>query len=114
MGRPIEPVHGERFMVPAHLLDTTSPEEHYVLRVVGNDMAEEYICDGDYVVVQRRDPRPGELTVVLVGDEATVKRWYPEGAIVKLVPLCADKDPILVPFADARAQGVVVGLMRKF
>ena len=43
----------ERVTVPGHLLD---PEggEHYVLQVVGDNMVEELVADGDFVVVVRR------------------------------------------------------------
>ncbi len=44
-------------------------------------MIEEGIYDGDFVIVLRRDrAEPGEMVVALVGDDATLKRFYPEGA----------------------------------
>jgi len=101
-------------MVPAHLLGPKGGD-HYVLRVVGDSMVEESICDGDYVVVLRRErAHPGEMVVVLVGDEVTLKRWYPEGDHVRLQPANAAMRPVRVPLADVRVQGIVVGLMRKF
>jgi repressor LexA len=114
-GRPIEAVTGnERFMVPAHLLDPKGGD-HYVLRVVGESMVEEGIYDGDYVVVLRRErAQPGEMVVALIGDEATLKRYYPEGPMVRLQPANAAMKPIRVPAKDVRIQGIVVGLMRKF
>jgi len=115
-GRPIEAVSGgaERLSVPGHLL-TGSGGDHYVLRVVGESMVEEGIYDGDYVVVLRRErAEPGEMVVALIGDDATLKRFYPEGEMVRLQPANAAMKPIYVQAKDVRVQGVVVGLMRKY
>jgi repressor LexA len=114
-GRPIEAVSGdERVPVPRQLLDGPS-ERHYVLRVRGDSMIDEGIHDGDYVVVQQRsEATVGEMVVALVGDEATLKRYYPEGERVRLQPSSAHMQPIWVPARDLRVQGIVVGLMRRY
>jgi len=114
-GRPIEALAGsERVAVPGHLL-SGRPGDHYVLRVVGDSMIEEGIHDGDFVIVLRRDvAEPGEMVVALVGEDATLKRFYPEGPMVRLQPANPTMQPIRVPARDVRVQGVVVGLMRKF
>jgi repressor LexA len=114
-GKPIEAVQGnERVTVPGHLLSARGGD-HYVLRVVGDSMIEEGIHDGDFVVVLRRETvDPGEMVVALIGDEATLKRYYLEGATVRLQPANPTMQPIRVPARDVRVQGVVVGLMRKF
>ena len=65
--------------MPGHLLSPRGGD-HYVLRVVGDSMIDEGIHDGDFVIVLRRDlAEPGEMVVALVGDDATLKRFYPEG-----------------------------------
>jgi repressor LexA len=114
-GRPIEALSGnDRVTVPGHLLSPRGGD-HYVLRVVGESMIEEGIHDGDFVIVLRRDlAEPGEMVVALVGEDATLKRFYPEGPIVRLQPANPTMQPIRVPARDVRVQGVVVGLMRKF
>lgn len=114
-GRPIEALSGnERVTVPGHLLSPRGGD-HYVLRVSGVSMINEGIYDGDFVIVLRREQaEPGEMVVALVGDEATLKRFYPEGPMVRLQPANPDMQPIRVPARDVRVQGVVVGLMRKF
>ena len=114
-GRPVEAVAGSDVVtVPGHLLgDRTS--DHFVLKVVGDSMIEEGIHDGDLVVVSRRDSASsGEMVVALVGDEATLKRFYPEGPRIRLQPANARMQPLLVPASDVKVQGIVVGLMRKF
>jgi repressor LexA len=114
-GRTIESMSGtDRVAVPSHLLSTRGGD-HYVLRVVGESMFEEGIHDGDFVIVLRRDvAEPGEMVVALVGDDATLKRFYPEGSIVRLQPANPTMEPIRVPARDVRVQGIVVGLMRKY
>lgn len=114
-GRPIEAVDpGETLQVPGHLLGARL-EDHYVLRVVGDSMIEEGIHDGDYVVVRRRDTADaGEMVVALIGSDATLKRFYPEGETVRLQPANAAMQPLVVAAADLAVQGVVVGLMRRY
>ncbi|HYH46532.1 MAG TPA: transcriptional repressor LexA [Thermoanaerobaculia bacterium] len=114
-GRPIEALSGnDRVAVPGHLLSHRGGD-HYVLRVVGESMIDEGIHDGDFVIVLRRDQAdPGEMVVALIGDDATLKRFYPEGNIVRLQPANPTMPPIRVPARDVRVQGVVVGLMRKY
>ena len=114
-GRPIEAVAGNEVVtVPAHLLGEKSGD-HFVLKVVGDSMIEEGIHDGDLVVVARREEAiSGEMIVALVGDDATLKRFYPEGDLIRLQPANARMEPILVPAIDLKVQGIVVGLMRRF
>ena len=114
-GQPIEAMPGrEKLGVPNHLLGGQA-SDHYVLRVAGESMIQEGIYDGDFVVVLKRErAMPGEMVVALVGVEATLKRYYPEGEMVRLQPANPDMEPIHVPAEDVQVQGVVVGLMRKF
>jgi repressor LexA len=114
-GRPIEALSGgDRVAVPGHLL-SGRPGDHYVLRVVGESMIDEGIHDGDFIIVLRRDvAEAGEMVVALIGDDATLKRFYPEGKMVRLQPANPTMEPIRVPAQNVRVQGVVVGLMRKF
>jgi len=114
-GQPIEPVPGnETISVPGHLV-RSSAGDHYVLRVSGDSMIEEGIHDGDLVVVQQRDQaESGEMVVAMVEDEATLKRFFPEGGQIRLQPANHKMQPIRVPAASVRIQGIVVGLMRRF
>jgi repressor LexA len=115
-GQPIEALPGpELLAVPSHLFGG-QPVDHYVLRVVGDSMIQEGIYDGDFVVVLRREQaKRGEMVVALVGGvEATLKRFYPEGNMVRLQPANPEMEPIRVPAREVQVQGVVVGLMRKF
>ena len=113
-GRPIEAIAGsESVAVPTQLMKGSG--SHYVLQVNGQSMIDEGICDGDLVVVlSRQDASAGEMVVALVDGEATLKRFFPEGATVRLQPSNAEMEPIRVRARDLEIQGIVVGLMRRY
>ncbi len=115
-GQPIEAVAGvDDLSVPEHLLGRGAAGRHYVLQVEGDSMIDDGICDGDLVVIARReDAHSGEMIVALVGDEATLKRYYPEGDTVRLQPANREMGPIYVPADQLSIQGKVVGLMRRY
>jgi repressor LexA len=112
-GRPIEPFPVEETIeVPASLL---GKGEHFVLRVRGDSMIEDGIRDGDFVVVSKRaNAQNGQTVVALVRGEATLKRYYSEGARVRLQPANASMKPITVDARDLVVQGVVTGLIRDY
>src|SRR4051794_15249406 len=57
----------------------------YVLRVAGDWMKAAGILDGDYVIVPRQERADnGEIVVALVGEEATVKRYFRESDHIRL------------------------------
>ena len=89
----------------------------FALKVVGESMIEDGIFDGDYIFVRKRSHAdPGEIVVVIIENEATVKRYYPEGDRVRLQPGNAKMAPIYVKksdFRDIQIIGVVVGVYRK-
>ena len=83
----------------------------YVLRVRGDSMIDAGILEGDYVVVRPQDTAAdGEIVVALVGEEATVKRFFREADHVRLQPENATMEPIRT--TDVQVMGRVVGLFR--
>jgi len=83
----------------------------FLLRVRGESMKDVGILDGDLVVVKPQETATdGEIVVALVGDEATVKRFFQETDHIRLQPENQSMDPIRV--RDVRIVGRVVGLMR--
>jgi repressor LexA len=86
-------------------------EGEYVLRVRGESMKDVGILEGDYVVVRPQETATdGEIVVALVGEEATVKRFFREADHVRLQPENASMEPIRSK--DVRVLGRVVGLFR--
>ena len=96
--------------------DFTGDGELFMLKVRGDSMIEDQICDGDLVVIEgRREARNGETVVALVdGDEATLKRFYRSGSDVKLVPANSTMQPMEYHASQVEIRGVVRGLMRSF
>ncbi len=86
-------------------------EGTYVLRVAGESMRDAGILAGDFVVVRRQETaRDGDIVVALVGEDATVKRFFKERDHIRLQPENPEMDPIRS--AEARVIGKVVGVFR--
>jgi repressor LexA len=88
----------------------------YVLRVRGESMIEDHLCDGDFVVIERREnARNGEQVVALLDSgEATLKRFYREGSKIRLQPANSTMEPRIVDADRCRVQGVVIGVLRTY
>jgi repressor LexA len=84
----------------------------YVLRVRGDSMKDAGILEGDLVVVRSQQAATdGDIVVALVGEEATVKRFFQENDHVRLQPENASMEPIRSK--DVRVLGKVVGVLRR-
>src|ERR1700754_4899207 len=89
----------------------------YVLRVRGDSMIDHHLCDGDFVVIDRREnAKNGEQVVALLDSgEATLKRFYKEsGNKVRLQPANKSMEPRIVDADRCRIQGVVIGVLRSY
>jgi repressor LexA len=83
----------------------------YVLRVRGDSMKDAGILPGDYVVVRRQETADdGEIIVALVGEEATVKRFFREADHIRLQPENDAMEPIRSK--EVQILGRVVGVFR--
>jgi repressor LexA len=91
--------------------------EVFALCVKGDSMIEAGIFDGDYVFIRKQlQASTGEIVVAMIGDEATVKRYYPEGDNIRFQPANSAMSPIIVRKRDFRSVnllGVVIGVYRK-
>ena len=86
-------------------------EGQFILRVRGESMIEAGILPDDYVVVRPQETaEDGEIVVALVGEDATVKRFFREEDHIRLQPENASMEPIRT--RDVRVLGRVVGLFR--
>ncbi len=113
-GVPIEAVATpDSIEVPAEMVGS---RECFALRVTGDSMIEDHICDGDVVVLERREvPRDGETVVALIDrEECTLKKIYRDGGKVRLVPANTALRPLEVPAESVSVQGVVIGLLRRY
>lgn len=91
--------------------------EVFGLRIHGDSMIEAGIFNGDYIFVRKQlEAKRGEIVVALIGDEATVKYYFPEKDYVRFQPANKAMAPILVRAMDFKPTmllGVVVGVFRK-
>jgi repressor LexA len=91
--------------------------EVFGLKVHGDSMIDAGILSGDYIFVRKQlTAQRGDIVVALIGDEATVKYYYPEKDYVSFKPANKTMAPILVRAVDFRPTmllGVVVGVFRR-
>ena len=110
-GLPIEAVENRETLDLENLFQRSA--ETFVLEVTGDSMVDDHICDGDYVICERRnEARNGETVVALLEDgEATLKQLFKEAGRVRLQPANPKYEPI---YTDrVHIQGVVIGVIRK-
>ncbi len=91
--------------------------EVFGLRVSGDSMIDAGILSGDYIFVKKQATADrGDIVVALIGDEATVKYFYPERDYVRFQPANGQMAPILVRASDFKSTmllGKVVGVYRR-
>ena len=91
--------------------------EVFGLRVTGDSMIEAGIMSGDHIFVKKQSTAErGEIVVALIGDEATVKYFFPERDYVRFQPANSQMAPILVRASDFKSTmllGKVVGVYRR-
>lgn len=103
--------------VDSFFLGTNASDRVFALRVTGQSMIEAGIHDGDYIFVRKQlEARPGQIVVAMIDGEATVKRYQPDGDVVRLVPENHTMQPIVIRKEDFRTTsilGVVAGVYRR-
>jgi repressor LexA len=88
----------------------------FALHVKGDSMKDANIKNGDFIVIQpQQQVEQGEIAVVLVDNEATVKKFYLEGDKIKLQPENEAMQPIIVDPKEKQVSiiGKVKGIVRK-
>ncbi len=97
--------------------DFLGGEEIFALKVRGDSMTDAGIFDGD-LVFARKQPvaERGEIVVAIIGDEATVKYYYPENGRIRLEPANINYQTIIVEknTPGFYIAGKVIGVFRKY
>ena len=84
----------------------------FLLRIRGDSMMGAGIFDDDYVLVNQQDTAEnGDIVVALLGDEATVKRYYREKDSIRLQPENEGMEPIIT--REVRILGKVIAVLRQ-
>ncbi|HHW41000.1 MAG TPA: transcriptional repressor LexA [Syntrophomonadaceae bacterium] len=111
-GEPILAVENieDTFPLPANFLK--SSDNVFMLTIRGDSMINAGILDGDYIIVrQQNTAENGDIVVALLGDNATVKRFFKEDDCIRLQPENDALDPIRTK--NVTILGKVIGLLRK-
>ena len=92
-----------------------NPRADYLLQVSGLSMRDDGILDGDWIVVHRTsEAKNGEIVVVRIGDDVTVKRLKVRGQKAELIPSNPDYRTMHLDLTRERLdiEGVAVGVIR--
>ena len=92
-------------------------DDVFVLKMKGDSMIDDRLCDGDFVVIERKAQldRDGQQAVVLLTDgRSTLKRVYREGGLIRLQPMNKDMRPEILDAKEVEIVGVVIGVLRRY
>jgi repressor LexA len=102
----------DRVVVDRYFLGAVKAKEVFGLVVRGESMIDAGIFDGDFAVVRpAEDATDSEIVVALVGEEATVKRFFREADHIRLQPENQTMEPIRS--TEVTVLGRVIGVLRK-
>jgi repressor LexA len=94
-----------------------APPAHYLLQVCGDSMINAGIFDGDLLAVHSTtDVKEGQIAVVRIDDEVTVKRWKRVSATrVDLIAANDEFAPIKIDLSaqSVFVEGISVGVIRR-
>jgi repressor LexA len=113
-GVPIsaEELPGEMVSVPTAWVGS---RVDFAVEVTGDSMEGADISDGDLVLVRKQQTaNDGEVVVVTLEGETTIKSLRKKGDLVSLVPENERYKAIDIRSESAVVQGVVVGIVRRF
>jgi repressor LexA len=113
-GRPVEPYEDK---ATVSFADFVGQKDTYALRVRGNSMIDDHICEGDMILVENsKEARDGDIVVALVGGtETTLKRFFREtGNMIRLQPANTEMSPIRMPAHEIQIQGRLLAVLRKY
>ncbi len=93
-------------------LGVARKRDTFALKVRGDSMIDAHICDGDTVVLEKREPRNNDIVAALIDGETTLKRFIKEKGRTYLQAENPNF-PDLIPVDELIVQGVLVALVRK-
>lgn len=110
-GQPILAVESIEDYIPVPV--NNKGKNMFALKVRGDSMINAGILNGDTVIVEQTPVASnGEIVVALIGDEATVKRFYKEKGHFRLQPENDAYEPIIVD--EVSILGKVNMVIRKY
>jgi repressor LexA len=116
-GEPILAVEDAEDSVKVDRFFLGAYREVFALKVKGDSMIEAGIFDGDFIFVKKQlTAKKGDIVVAMIGDEATVKYFHPEGDQIVFKPANHRLQPIVVrkrEWKSVNLIGLVVGVYRR-
>lgn len=121
MTDPIDPLPSD--IDPDEYLDFdawTDADDKVALRVIGDYMIDDHICDGDYVIIQRQSTaRDGQTVALRLPDgEATLRVYRRDGSgNVRLESRNRGEavvDEVYLGVDDLKIVGVLAGVVRRY
>jgi repressor LexA len=112
-GQPILAVENieDTFSIPLNYVKSNN--ELFILNVTGQSMIEAGILDGDLAIIEKTNTAVnGDIVVALIGNDATLKRFFKEKNHIRLQPENSTMEPIIVD--DCQIVGKLVGLYRSY
>lgn len=113
-GKPILAIESEdeTIRIPEEIIGKA--KDIYSLKVKGDSMIENFIYNGDIVIVEKTSTaQNGETVVALLDDNtATLKKFYKEKDKIRLKPANVNYKDIIVD--NVTIQGKVIALFRKY
>lgn len=101
----------DSFSIPMNFIH--SNKELFMLRVSGESMIEAGINDGDLAIIEKTaSAENSDIVVALIGEEATIKRFFKENDHIRLQPENVTMEPIIVN--DCAILGKLIGLYRQY
>ena len=94
------------------ILDPSIAEEGtFLLKVKGDSMTGDHILPGDMILVKKQETADeGDLVVILVGEEVTLKRFKKDGNTITLIPSNPDHQPVVI---DGKSEEIrIVGKLK--
>lgn len=93
-------------------LGSSGKNDTFALKVRGESMINAHICSGDTVILEKKQPRNGDIVAALIDGETTLKRFISEKGKTYLR---AENPhfPDLLPLEELTIQGVMIALLRK-
>jgi repressor LexA len=113
MAEAVEQENEGTISLDAQTLGSSRSQETFALRVRGDSMIGAQIADGDVAILERREPRAGDIVAALIDGETTLKR----DVVARGRPHLKAENPDfpdLVPAMELVVQGVLVALVRKY
>ncbi len=112
-GKPILAIENIEDSFPIPISYIKSNNQHFMLKVKGESMIDAGIYNGDLAIIEQvSTAENGEIVVALIGNEATIKRFYKEEGHIRLQPENKTMSPIIVD--DCQILGRLVGLFRDY